>query len=78
MKFIKYKVIAEAGERSGKTAVCDVCRCEYTDNLETDVVTCPLCAMGKADGINEIIEDKTSKPTSKRKLTARSLGIDDK
>jgi len=63
-KFIKYSVI---GAKSGHTGVfCPICHQEVRDRVEDDLVSCPLCTMGLADGV------EGKKKGSKRKMSVKN------
>jgi hypothetical protein len=68
-KAYTYKVIAKSElDRKGVERECIYCRCLYRDriNSESLVVICPLCIMGRADGI------EIEKPKKQKKIRIKS------
>jgi len=62
-KFYIYKTIAKSEQdRKGSTTYCSICKKEYKDRTTSSLhgVVCPLCAMGKSDGL-EIEKPKRQK-----------------
>ena len=48
-RIMKYKILAPAGARAGKTAECSLCKKEAPAVQGTGEIICPLCTMGMAD-----------------------------
>ncbi len=62
-KAFVYKIIAKSEiDRKGVERGCIYCKCLYRDRIhfQSFDVTCPLCIMGRADGI-EIDKPKKQK-----------------
>ena len=63
-KFIKYSVI---GARSCNTGVfCPICHAEVRDRVENELIACPLCTMGLADG------EESKKKERVRKMSVKN------